>query len=259
MYRSMVEERDRHRYDDIKKSMERVQRLMKWAEVSFPRPVTPSELIEKRVESELQIIHQEEIQREEKEKEMKRNLDSLTREINKQIIFEHEEEKKKEKSIQKEINEKLQKERIKDLKDIKEQKILNKEKKLELGNILKRQELEKRKIREEEGRGTRGRQRGCSPSYDDDDGGGGGGDGNGDDNNKRTGTSGGGGGKGGSGGGGIICELMTPVEKELNRVALDAVRTDPVLNSLLQSRLSHRMRMSGGGGMTARGVEGNSR
>lgn len=202
VYRSILEERDLHRFDDIKKSMERVKKLVSWAEVSFPRPVTPSEYINKKAESELRMIQEEGLRREEKEKESKRNLDRLTREMNKDLMEKREEEKRNERMRDQELNQQLQEERRKYEELKAELKMSGKEKRLELGNMLKEQEMDKKSQ--------------------------------------------------GEGYSGAILEVMTPVERELNRVALDAVRTDPVLNSLFQSRISHRMRMSGGG-MTARG------
>jgi hypothetical protein len=206
-------ERDQHRYDEIKKSMERVKRLINWAEISFPRPVTPSEFILKKTENELKKIAEEGKRREVNEKEIKKNLDILTREINYELIQRKDEEKRIEKRRESELNEKLQEERRRYEEEKIEIKRAEREKRLELGEILKRQEKDK-KIR-----------------------------------NVAGGTS------SASGAGGTSSlievspsqEMMTSVERELNRVALDAVQSEPILNSLLQSRLSHRMRMSARG------------
>jgi hypothetical protein len=210
----MAESRDQHRYDDMRRSINRVNRLMNWAEVSFPRPVTPSEYIQKKVLNERKLIEKEEEERAEKEREQKRTLDVLTRQMNLDLMNQKEQEREEKRRAEREVDEKIEEKRREEEEKVREMREYQQRSRVEFGKILKRQEVDQKKKKGHLLIGDAATTVAMTISDD--------------------GTV-------------LYPEIMTPVERGMNKLALDAVKEDPVLKNLFQSRLSHRLRMSARG------------
>jgi hypothetical protein len=224
----MAESRDQHRYDDMRRSINRVNRLMNWAEVSFPRPVTPSEYIQKKVLNERKLIEKEEEERAEKEREQKRTLDVLTRQMNLNLMNQKEQEREEKRRAEREVDEKIEEKRREEEEKVREMREYQQRSRVEFGKILKRQEVDQKKKKGHLLIGDAATTVAMTISDD--------------------GTV-------------LYPEIMTPVERGMNKLALDAVKEDPVLKNLFQSRLSHRLRMSArgsgaGGGLGAASAGG---